>query len=151
MKGSFICVAAIIFGLLGCSRSVQPRLITISGNDDMKFTVSKLNVKAGEALALTLTNAGELPKEAMSHNWVLLTKGTDAQKLIAAGAEHPESDYITSDFASHILAKTKLLGPLESDTITFTAPSEAGDYEYVCTFPDHYTRGMKGVMTVTAK
>ena len=43
------------------------------------------------------------------------------------------------------IAATKL-GPDESETISFTAP-EAGDYEYVCTFPGHFAM-MRGVMKV---
>jgi azurin len=150
MKTLIACFV-IAVGFTACSQSVRTKLISMSGNDDLKFNVTNFEVKAGQTVALTLTNVGELPKEAMSHNWVLLENGTDAGKLIQAGADHPESDYISSDLAPHILAKTKLLGPLESDTITFTAPTKPGAYEYVCTFPDHYARGMKGVMTVTPK
>jgi azurin len=89
-----------------------------------------------------------LPKEAMSHNWVLLEQGTDAAKLVQTGAEHPESDYILPDRSVYVLARTKLVGPGESNTITFTAPRNLASYEYICTFPDHYSRGMKGTMRV---
>jgi hypothetical protein len=37
---------------------------------------------------------------------------------------------------------------IESDGITFTAPGEPGPCEYLCTFPEHYIGGMKGVMTL---
>ena len=49
--------------------------------------------------------------------------------------------------ADKVIAKTKLVGAGESDTITFTAPA-AGVYDYICTFPAHVTVGMHGVMTV---
>jgi azurin len=48
----------------------------------------------------------------------------------------------------HVLAKTKLLGPGDSDSVTFSAPAAPGNYTYLCTFPEHYAAGMKGVMTV---
>ncbi|MGE9268557.1 MAG: plastocyanin/azurin family copper-binding protein, partial [Verrucomicrobiales bacterium] len=48
--------------------------------------------------------------------------------------------------AAAILAHTKLLGPGEEDSITFTAP-EAGEYPYLCSFPGHFGV-MNGVMTV---
>ncbi|MCH8962102.1 MAG: hypothetical protein IH820_12455 [Bacteroidetes bacterium] len=35
------------------------------------------------------------------------------------------------------------------DPLTFTAPTEPGDYPYVCTFPGHW-RTMQGVMQVVA-
>jgi hypothetical protein len=43
---------------------------------------------------------------------------------------------------------TKLLGPAETDTITFNAPFVPGEYLYVCSFPGHYSQGTKGIMTV---
>ena len=36
----------------------------------------------------------------------------------------------------------------ETDEVTFTAPEEPGDYEYICTFPGHLAAGMKGTLTV---
>jgi azurin len=142
---AFACV------LLACSRSgetLPPKTVEMTGDDDMKFNVASFEAKPLQKVTLTLKNIGELPKEAMSHNWVLLEQGTDALKLVQAGAEHAESDYIPADRSVYVLAKTKLVGPGESDTITFIAPRTAGSYEYVCTFPDHYARGMKGTMTV---
>ncbi|HRE82401.1 MAG TPA: plastocyanin/azurin family copper-binding protein, partial [Opitutaceae bacterium] len=47
-----------------------------------------------------------------------------------------------------VVAHTKLLGPKQSDEITFKVPSEPGDYPYVCSFPAHAMAGMKGVLVV---
>jgi azurin len=151
MKFAGPALLAVVIAAVGCSkaREPEPKLIEITGNDEMKFDVTSFEVKPGQKMTLTLTNIGELPKEAMAHNWILLEKGTDAAKLVAAGADHPESDYIPADQATHVLARTKLLGPDESENITFTAPIEPGPYDYICSFPDHYAGGMKGIMTVT--
>ncbi|HEX7517752.1 MAG TPA: plastocyanin/azurin family copper-binding protein [Chthoniobacterales bacterium] len=151
MKFVAIALLAVAIAVAGCSRSREtaPKLVEITGNDEMKFDVTSFEVKPGQKVTVTLTNIGELPKEAMAHNWVLLEKGTDAAKLVAAGADHPETDYIPADQATHVLAKTKLVGPGDSDSITFTAPTAPGPYDYICSFPDHYAGGMKGVMTVT--
>ena len=150
MKFTAIALLAGTIALAGCSgsREAEPKLVEITGNDEMKFDVTSFEVKPGEKVTVMLTNIGELAKEAMAHNWALLEKGTDAAKLVAAGADHPEIDYIPADQAAHVLAKTKMLGPFDSDSITFTAPTEPGPNEYICSFPDHYTNGMKGVMTV---
>ncbi|MDQ5977348.1 MAG: hypothetical protein QG602_320, partial [Verrucomicrobiota bacterium] len=43
---------------------------------------------------------------------------------------------------------TKLLGPKQSEEIVFTAPAEAGEYPFICSFPAHFIAGMKGVMVV---
>lgn len=75
-------------------------------------------------------------------------KRTEITKLLEAGATHPATDYIPPDQSFHVLAKTKIIGPKETDTVTFTAPQVPGPYDYICTFPGHYASGMKGVMTV---
>jgi putative heme-binding domain-containing protein len=40
-----------------------------------------------------------------------------------------------------------MVDPHRQDALTFTAPSEPGEYPYVCTFPNHWMR-MYGVMVV---
>ena len=37
-----------------------------------------------------------------------------------------------------ILLSSKLLEPGEKETLQFTAPAKPGDYEYVCTYPEHW-------------
>ncbi|MDB6147625.1 MAG: azurin [Spartobacteria bacterium] len=136
-------------GLAGCSGNlVSPKSVDITGDDFMKFNIAGFEVKPGQQVTVTLKNVGELPREAMSHNWVLLAKQTDAGKFVEAGIPRPQTDYIAMDQSNYVLAKTKMVGPGESDSVTFTAPLESGPYDYVCTFPEHYAAGMKGVMTV---
>src|SRR5438477_4780856 len=115
----------------------------------MKFDVTTIEAKAGQKVSVTLKNIGTLPKDAMGHDFNLLDKNTDIQKFVEAGASHKETDFIPPDQKFRVLAKTKLLGPGESDTTTFTAPQVPGPYDYICSFPGHYASGMKGVMTVT--
>ena len=123
--------------------------IVITGNDTMQFDLKAFEVKAGEKVSLTLKNTGKLPKIAMGHNLVLLKKGVSAiafgQKAMGAGANatNPLPDSVKED----VIASTKLLGPGESDTVSFTAPADPGNYEYVCTFPGHFAM-MRGTMTV---
>ena len=123
--------------------------ILITGNDTMQFDLKAFEVKAGEKVSLTLKNTGKLPKIAMGHNLVLLKKGVSAiafgQKAMGAGANatNPLPDSVKED----VIASTKLLGPGESDTVSFTAPADPGNYEYVCTFPGHFAM-MRGTMTV---
>ena len=111
----------------------------VISNDTMQFDIKSFEVKAGDEVKLTLKNVGKLPKIAMGHNLVILKKGDRhcvwAEALGAgANANNPLPDGVKGD----VVAFTKLLGPDESDTITFTAPAEAGNYEYVCTFPGHF-------------
>ena len=149
VNATAIILLAFASALLGCSRNVAPpKIVEITGDDFMKFNVASFEVKPGQRVTLRLKNIGELPKEAVAHNWVLLAKETYAPRFIEAGSSHPEKDYIAFEQEFYVLAKTKMLGPGESDSVTFTAPRDPGPYEYVCTFPEHYAGGMKGVMTV---
>jgi azurin len=49
--------------------------------------------------------------------------------------------------SAEILHHTKLVQAGEQDVIEFTAPTEAGDYPYLCTYPGHWAI-MNGVMKV---
>jgi azurin len=123
--------------------------ITISGNDTMQFDVKNFDVTAGNKVKIIFKNTGKLPKIAMGHNLVLLKKGVTAiafgQKALGAGANavNPLPDSLKGD----VIANTKLLGPGEEEIVSFTAPTEKGAYEYVCTFPGHFAM-MRGTMTV---
>jgi azurin len=144
-----LALFALAAALLSCSRNVAPpKVVEITGDDFMKFSVTSFDAKPGQKVTVRLKNIGELPKEATAHNWVLLAKEAYAPKFVELGTPHPERDYVAFEQEFYVLAKTKLLGPGESDSVTFNAPGAPGAYDYICTFPEHYAGGMKGVMTV---
>jgi azurin len=123
--------------------------ITITGNDTMQFDVKEFTVQAGEKIELTFKNIGKLPKLAMGHNLVILKEGIRplkfGQKIMGMGAS--PSNPLPKESLEDVLASTKLLGPGESDIITFTAPKKPGLYQFLCSFPGHYAI-MRGVMVV---
>ena len=118
--------------------------LVVNSNDQMKFDTEELRVKAGAKVELTLNHTGQLPKETMGHNFVILKSGTDiasfAQKAISAidNGYIPEGD--------ETITYTALIGGGESTTITFDAPAE-GTYDFICSFPGHYAL-MKGKFIV---
>lgn len=111
--------------------------LVLEGNDLMKFDKTLLRVKAGQPVKLTLKNVGEMPKESMGHNVVILQPGTDLPAFGGEAIKAVDTEYIPATFASSIVAHTKLLGPGETDVIEFTL-EEKGVYPYVCSFPGHY-------------
>ncbi len=119
-----------------------------TANDTMKYNLTRIEVKAGQEVKITLTNTGSMPKAAMAHNWVLLKKGTDGKVFADAAVTAQATDYLPAALADQVIAHTKLLGAKQSDEITFKAPTEPGEYPFVCTFPAHYLSGMQGVMVV---
>lgn len=128
---------------------VGPVSVVIEGNDQMRYNITKFEVYAGQEVTITFNNVGKMKKDVMGHNVVVLKRGADGLSFAMQAMTARENDYLPEDDAS-ILATTRLLGPGETDTITFTAPDSPGSHEYVCTFPGHYQAGMRGEMVVLA-
>ena len=125
-----------------------PRTVDIAGSDEMKYSVTTITAKPGEQIRVRLTVKGVIPKVAMAHNFVLLKIGTNIDKLLADGAPHRATDFISPAMMSSVIAKTAMAGPGEMVQVTFTVPTKPGRYPYLCTFAGHYQAGMKGVLIV---
>ncbi len=141
-----VCITLTIMPVL--SLIGETNKVTITGNDTMQFDLKTIEAMAGEKIELTFKNVGKIPKIAMGHNLVVLKKGISAiafgQKAMGAGAN--ATNALPDSVKGDTIAATKLLGPAESETITFSV-AEAGDYEYVCTFPGHFAM-MRGVLKI---
>lgn len=110
--------------------------LTIEGNDQMRFNKKEMRVKAGSTVKLTLKHVGEMTKQQMGHNWVLLKQGTDIMDFGQKAAGAADNDYIPQAEANKVIANTKTLGGGEETTITFEAPAK-GTYDFICSFPGH--------------
>lgn len=123
--------------------------VSISGNDQMQFSVKEFEVKAGEQIELEFKNEGTLPKIAMGHNIVILKQGVSAiafgGKALQAGAN--ATNALPDSVKSDVIAYSQLLGPGETEIVKFKAPVKPGIHQFVCTFPGHYAM-MRGVMVV---
>ncbi|MFD1629402.1 plastocyanin/azurin family copper-binding protein [Pseudopedobacter beijingensis] len=125
--------------------SSKEAVITLNAGDDMKFDQTLLTVKEGQTVKLTLHHTGEMAKDVMGHNFVLLAVGVSATDFAMKVIGDKATDYIPAD-TKDIIAHTKLLGGGESDTIEFPAPAK-GTYEFLCSFPGHVGL-MKGTLIV---
>ena len=124
------------------------RLVEITGGDDMKFNVTEIAAKPGETLHIQFKNVGTLPKMAMAHNVVVLKPTTKVVEFNTAAAAARETDFIPAAMKSDVVASTALAGPGETVDVTFKVPAAAGTYPFMCTFPGHFTAGMKGNLVV---
>lgn len=142
-------LAVLMFVSLAVSAfAVQAKTVTIEGTNAMRFSVETITVSPGEKVTVKLVNNTKLPAAAMSHNWILLKGSADAEAFDKAALSAKANGYVPKDKMDQIIAHTGLVGGGESDTVTFTAPTEPGKYIYICTFPGHFAAGMKGYLIV---
>ena len=84
----------------------------------------------------------------MTHN-VVITIPNAADEVgdlaLKLGLKGSEMNYVP--LSSKVLFHTALLEPGTSETIYFIAPSQPGEYMFVCTFPGHASV-MRGIIKV---
>lgn len=121
------------------------RPIFIQAAPGIQFAQREMTVAAGERLSLTFDNPDIMP-----HNWVLGTRGstsrlfTLANQFITDPRAHARH-YVPP--APEVIVYTRMVDPASSTTIHFTAPTEPGDFPYLCTFPGHAAI-MRGILHV---
>ena len=122
------------------------RPIGIKAIAGLKFDVTRIRVKPGERIRLTLTNADE-----MDHNLVITKPGARQEVVEAShklGANGPKLNYVP--VSDKVLWSVSIVTPGQSAYIIFQAPTKEDVYPYVCTFPGHGLV-MYGAMYVTTK
>jgi azurin len=145
--------SAFFYFVTACSRAPEapPKEVTIQADDKMRYGVTAFDASPGQKVSVTIKNVGTTPKFSMGHNFVLLDRtintGNVQSAFLDKASTEASHDYVPPG-TKEVLAHSKLLGPAESDTVTFNAPYIPGDYLYVCSFPGHYSQGTKGIMTV---
>lgn len=160
-KLSFLLLAGVAVVLAGCGKNDSTASapapadaasavvsVELTAGDSMKYSLDHIEARPGQDVKVSLTNIGTMPKAAMGHNFILLQKGADPKAFADAAVGAAATDYIPAAMADKIIVHTKLLGPKQSDEITFKAPTEPGEYPFLCSFPAHYLTGMHGVLVV---
>lgn len=99
---------------------------------DFKFEPMEFTVPAGQEITLNATNSG-----AVKHEFVIFNLGTDAGEKF--GDEDEGNIYWEVE-----------VEPGQSSTMTFTAPTEPGEYAVTCGIEGHLEAGMNGKLTVVA-
>lgn len=143
MKKFLLVFAFLFVGFASFAQS--PVHITIESNDQMKYNLSQIKVKAGQKVMIHLKNVGKMPIQAMGHNLVILQKGTNVVEFARLAQTAKSSGYVPTG-SKAVIAATKLIGGGQETSITFTAPAK-GTYDFICTFPGHYSL-MKGKLIV---
>lgn len=129
-------------------RALGVRVVRIETLPEMvSFDVRWFAVEAGKPAQVVLVNP-----DAMPHNLVIGRPGS-LEAIATAGAALPmPTDPTVKAFVPDlpsVLFSTRLLKQGETERLAFVAPTEPGEYVFVCTFPGHWVR-MYGVMLVVA-
>lgn len=126
----------------------SPKAVTLSLTttgetmNEMAFEPKRLVVAAGSEVTLVLEN--KAVGEAMIHNAVIIVAGKQAEVIEAGMAAGPDNGYVgESEF---VIAATTMANPGETVKVQFTAPTDPGTYQYICTYPGH--TAMKGILMV---
>jgi putative heme-binding domain-containing protein len=109
--------------------------------DEMRYDVPYFAVEAGRPVQVVLNN-----HDLMAHNLVFTKSGSMKQVAQLGGLAGPAKEYLPAD-RSEILFASDMIQTGQVAKLTFDAPSEVGEYPYVCTYPQHWSR-MYGVMVV---
>ena len=133
--------ATLLLGALSLSRLAQadPCQLEISGSDQMQYDKQMLTVPAScKEVTLTLHHTGKLPREAMGHNWVLVS-AADFNAVANAGLGAGLANDYVAPGDKRVLAHTKTIGGGQTTSVTFPTSilKPGGDYRYLCTFPGH--------------
>ena len=113
--------------------------------EQMIYDKSLIVVEAGKPVEIILMN-----EDVMPHNLVVVAPGATEEIGKAAEKMQPEPDMqgrIHVPASPKVLHATKMVDPGQQAKLSFTAPAEPGDYQYVCTFPGHWMR-MVGKLAV---
>jgi azurin len=130
--------------LLPLAASAAPTTVNIGTLPGLRYDLKRFEVRPGAEVKLVFSNT-----DTMLHNLLICRPGSRLAVVKAAealGAEAAEKDYVPD--SPDVLWSIPVVASGESETLRFTAPAEAGEYPYVCTYPGHGLI-MHGVMGVT--
>ena len=99
---------------------------------EFTFTPNTFTIPAGQEITLNAQNNG-----AVLHEFVIMKLGETVGEDF--GAEDEENIYWEVE-----------VDPGQSSSVTFTAPTDPGEYQIVCGTEGHYVAGMIGTLTVVA-
>jgi azurin len=111
--------------------------------EKMVYDVKEFTVKAGKKIKLTFANPDFMP-----HNLEIVKPGKAdevAMKAISMGAEGFTKGFVPE--SPDLIVGTKLVDHGKEQVLEFNAPTQPGDYPFVCTFPGHHIL-MRGIMKV---
>jgi len=101
---------------------------------EFTFMPASYSVPAGKQITLELKNSGSI-----THDFLILKKGVTLQGKFDRDTQAQDVYFDAS------------LDSQKTQTFTFTAPTEPGDYQVICGVPGHFQSGMTATLTVVGQ
>lgn len=123
-----------------------PVFVVHAVQEQLRFDLTRMVVEPGQNVEIILRNTDVMP-----HNLLVVAPGSrkeigEAAMAMTAQPDDKGRQYVPR--SRKVIAATKMLEPGQSERLTFKAPEREGEYEYVCTFPGHWTvMGGKFIVT----
>jgi uncharacterized cupredoxin-like copper-binding protein len=127
-----ILALTLLLALTACGGSASPSTDIKVTLTDFQFVPNQFTVPANQEIALDAANNG-----AVIHNFIIMNLGQ------TVGTEYTKED------DANVYWKIELPAG-GSESASFTAPTEPGEYEVVCSTPGHVQAGMVGTLVVVA-
>ena len=119
-------------GFPGHSAGVS-RTVEVEMGDNMRFSPSQIDVKAGDTIRFLVKNAGQLQHELVIGNTEELKEHAQMMRKIP-DMQHQESNMVS-------------LNGGQSDHLIWKF-DQAGSVDFACLIPGHWEAGMKGKVEV---
>ena len=126
----FVIALALCLALTACGGAAGPTTTITVTMIDFQYSPAQFTVPAGQEITFNSTNTG-----AVVHNYVIMKLGQ------TAGTEYGAED------SANIFWEVEI-APGGSVETSFTAPSEPGEYEVICSTPGHIQAGMVSKLIV---
>jgi uncharacterized cupredoxin-like copper-binding protein len=121
--------------------------IELNVGDNMRYTPALIQAHPGQRVRIIVKGVGKLA--ALGHNFVLLKKDTTPKAFVDKASKATEdTGAIPPGMNDQAIVASVLVRPGESAEVTFDAPTEPGEYTFLCSFPGHFGLGMKGQLIV---
>ena len=125
------------------------RTVALTGGDDMKFSVTEITAKPGETIHIQLKNIGTIPKMAMAHNVVVRQADDEGRGIQHRRGMRPRHRFHSGgDEGGGRRVHATRRSRRNRRNRRSKSRRRAGTYPFMCTFPGHFTAGMKGNLVV---
>ncbi len=121
------------------------RELVVDAIGGLQYAQKEFEVERGQAIAFRLRNTDVMP-----HNLVLVKPGAmplvgEASFKMLNDPEAGKKHYVPD--LPEVLHHVPVINPGTEHILHFIAPTEPGDYPYICTFPGHWM-AMNGILRV---